>query len=129
MQRFELRRHVSRRLMAGRRIGSAPADRELEIAVLLHAKDDEALVRAACEVSDPSSESYGRVRTAEDVRRLVAPGYQDLDAVIAWLHDAGLTIEGPTGARTVIRARGTTEAISRALEAPFGAYEFPSRLF
>lgn len=122
MQRFELRRHVSRRLALGRRLGSASKSDTLRLSVLLHSKDGHALDQSAAAVSDPRSIEYGRFRTAEEVRRFVAPGYQDLDAVIAWLHDAGLTTEDPTGARTVIRAHGDAETISRALETPIGRY-------
>ncbi len=94
--------------------------------MLLHAKDPRALEDAVRAVSDPRSSEYGRFRTTEEVRQLVAPGYQDLDAVLAFLHDAGLTPEVPSGARTVVHARGTAEAISRAFDVPFGSYAFPS---
>jgi kumamolisin len=126
MRRFELVRHVSRRLAVGRRIGAPSAKDELRIAVLLHAKDPRALEEAVRAVSDPRSAEYGRFKTADDVRRLVAPGYQDLDAVLAWLHDAGLSPEPPAGARTVVHARGTLDAISRAFDVPFGAYALPA---
>lgn len=125
MRRFELKRHVSRRLTLGRRLGAAAATGEVTLSVLLHAKEDQALRDAVESVSDPTSDRYGRFLKPEEVRKLVAPGYQDLDAAIAWLHDAGLTTEEPTGARTVIRAHGTVEAASRALDAPFGLYSFP----
>jgi len=125
MRRFELVRHVSRRLALGRRVGAPSPDAELRIAVLLHAKDPRAFEDAVRAVSDPRSSEYGRFRTADEVRQLVAPGYQDLDAVLAWLHGAGLSPEPPTAARPVVHARGTLEAISRAFDVPFGTYAVP----
>ncbi|MEO7920876.1 MAG: protease pro-enzyme activation domain-containing protein, partial [Thermoanaerobaculia bacterium] len=129
MQRFELKRHVSRRLAQGRRLGAASPSDELRLAVLLHPKDDQALRDATHAVSDPASARYGKFLSAEEVRRLVAPGYQDTDAVVAWLNDAGLRTSEPTGARTVIEVRGTAEAVSRALDAPIGRFAFPTTMF
>lgn len=125
MQHFELTRHVSRRLSAGRRLGTPSPTEELSLSVLLHPKDDRVLRDTARSVSDPGSSSYGKFLTAEEVRRLIAPGYQDLDAVAAWLHNAGLQTDEPTGARTVIKARGTIDAISRAFQLSIGRYGFP----
>lgn len=122
MQRFELKRHVSRRLASARRLGAADPGAELSLSVLLHPKDGRALAEAVRDASDPSLPGYGRYFSAEELRRLVSPGWQDIDAVVAWLNDAGLSTEEPAGARTVIRAHGPVEKIARALEAPFGAY-------
>jgi hypothetical protein len=50
----------------------------------------------------------------------VAPGYQDLDAVLAWLAHAGLAAEDATGARMVVKAHGTIEQVARTFDVPFG---------
>jgi len=125
MQRYELKRHVSRRLRWGRRVGPAQPERELSLSVLLHAKDEDALEEALRAVSTPGGAEYGRYLRAEEVRHLIAPGYQDLDAVVAWLTGSGLTVDAVAGARTVVRARGSAEAVSRALEVPLAIYRFP----
>ncbi|HEV8267293.1 MAG TPA: protease pro-enzyme activation domain-containing protein, partial [Thermoanaerobaculia bacterium] len=124
MQRFELKRHVSRRLAFGRRVGAAVPSDEISIRVLLHPKDGHALADAVSAVCDPRRPSYGSFYTADEVRRLVAPGYQDLDAVLSWLHDSGLHTDEPVGARTVIRARGSVEKVSKMLDIPVGRYAF-----
>lgn len=127
MQLFELKRHVPRRLALSRRTGALSAGETVDFTVLLHPKDDHALADAARAVADPKSPEYGTYRSSEDVRRLVAPGYQDLDAVLAWLHDAGIATEEPKGAWTVVRARGTADAVSRLVDAPIGTYRRAGR--
>ena len=122
MQRFTLARHMSRRLTLCRRIGACPAEEELRITVLLHAKDARALREAVYAVSDPASASYGRHLSPEAVRDLVAPGYQDLDAVLAFLRDAGLRVDGVAGARTAVQASGPAGAVARAFDAPIGVF-------
>jgi kumamolisin len=122
MQRFTLARHMSRRLTLCRRIGPCPADAPVRISVLLHAKDARALRDAVRTVSDPKNASYGRHFTPDQVRDLVAPGTQDLDAVLAFLRGAGLRIEGVSGARTAVQASGPADAVARAFDAPIGLF-------
>jgi kumamolisin len=59
------------------------------------------------------------------VRDLIAPGYQDLDAVLAFLREAGLRVEGVSGARTAVQASGPAEAVARAFDAPIGVFATP----
>lgn len=127
MQRFELKRHVSRRLVTARRLGPADPNETICLSVLLHAKDESALADALHDVSNPKSPRYGAFLEAEELRRFVAPGYQDLDAVLAWLNDSGLKTEEPTGARTVIRASGSVADVARAFEVPVGRYALGTR--
>ena len=128
MQRFTLTRHMSRRLTLCRRVGPCPADAPVRISVLLHAKDGRALREAVHAVSDPKDAAYGRHLTPDQVRDLVAPGYQDLDAVLAFLHDSGLRVEGVSGARTAVQASGPAEAVARAFDAPIGLFAPPRGL-
>ena len=128
MQRFVLPRHVSRRLPLARRTGPCPPGEEIRFTVLLHAKDMRALREAAAAVADPKSSVYGRHLSPDEVRTLVAPGYQDLDAVLAFLRDAGLTVDGVTGARTAVQGHGPAEKISRAFDIPLGTYDLPRAL-
>ncbi len=125
MQRFTLARQMSRRLTLCRRVGSCPADAPVKITVLLHAKDARALRDAVHAVSDPKGASYGRHFTPDQVRDLVAPGYQDLDAVLAFLNDSGLRVDGVSGARTAVQASGPAEAVARAFDAPIGLFAAP----
>ena len=52
----------------------------------------------------------------------------DLDAVLAFLRDAGLTVDGVAGARTAVQGHGPAEKISRAFDVPLGTYELPRAL-
>lgn len=125
MQRFTLARQMSRRLTLCRRLGPCPAAEPLRITVLLHAKDARALRDAVRAVSDPRSATYGRHLSPDEVRDLVAPGYQDLDAVLAFLSDSGLRVDGVSGARTAVQASGPAEAVARAFDAPIGLFATP----
>ncbi len=125
MQRFTLARQMSRRLMLCRRVGPCPAEAPVRISVLLHAKDARALRDAVHAVADPKSASYGRHLAPDEVRDLIAPGYQDLDAVLAFLRDAGLRVEGVSGARTTVQASGPAETVVRAFDAPIGIFAPP----
>jgi kumamolisin len=128
LQRFVLPRHVSRRLPLCRRTGLCPPGEEIRFTVLLHAKDMRMLREAAAAVADPKSSVYGRHLSPDEVRTLVAPGYQDLDAVLAFLRDAGLTVDGVAGARTAVQGHGSAEKISRAFDIPLGSYDLPRAL-
>jgi kumamolisin len=125
VQRFTLVRHMSRRLTLCRRVGSCPADTPVRITVLLHARDGRALRDAVRAVSDPTDAAYGRHLSPDAVRDLVAPGTQDLDAVLAFLREAGLRVEGVSGARTAVQAIGPAEAVARAFDAPLGLFVPP----
>ena len=125
MQRFTLSRHMSRRLTLCRRVGPCAPETPVRISVLLHAKDARALRDAVHDVSDPKADGYGRHLSPDQVRDLVAPGYQDLDAVLAFLRDSGLRIEGVSGARTAVQASGPAEAVARAFDAPIGLFAAP----
>ena len=128
MQRFVLPRHVSGRLPLARRTGPCPAGEELRFTVLLHAKDARMLRDASRAVADPKSAVYGRHLSPEEVRALVAPGYQDLDAVLSFLRNAGLTVDSVAGARTAVQAHGPVEKIARAFDIPLGEYSLPPSL-
>jgi len=125
VQRFTLARQMSRRLTLCRRVGPCPADEPVRITVLLHAKDARALRDAVHAVSDPKDAAYGRHLSPDEVRDLVAPGTQDLDAVLAFLRDTGLRVEGVSGARTAVQASGPAEAVARAFDAPIGLFAPP----
>jgi kumamolisin len=105
-----------------------PPGEEIRFTVLLHAKDMRMLREAAAAVSDPRSSVYGRHLSPDEVRTLVAPGYQDLDAVLAFLRDSGLTVDGVAGARTAVQGHGPAEKVARAFDVPLGAYELPRDL-
>ncbi len=128
MQRFLLPRHVSRRLPLARRTGPCPPDEEIRFTVLLHAKDIRMLREAAHAVADPQSAVYGRHLSPDEVRALVAPGYQDLDAVLSFLRDAGLTVDGVAGARTSVQAHGPAEKVAHAFDVPIGVFDVPRSL-
>jgi len=128
VQRFTLARHMSRRLTLCRRVGPCAPEEPVRITVLLHAKDARALREAVIAVSDPRSAAYGRHLSPDEVRDLVAPGYQDLDAVLAFLRDAGLHVDGVSGARTAVQASGPAEAVARAFDAPIGRFAAPAAL-
>ncbi len=128
MQRFVLSRHVSRRLPLARRTGPCPSGDEVRFTVLLQAKDMRMLREAARAVSDPKSPVYGRFLSPDEVRSLVAPGYQDLDAVLSFLRDSGLTVDAVAGARAAVQAHGPAEKVARAFDVPIGAYDLPRSL-
>jgi kumamolisin len=125
VQRFVLSRHVSHRLPLARRTGPCPPGEEIRFTVLLHARDLRMLREAARAVADPKSAVYGRHLSPDEVCTLVAPGSQDLDAVLAFLRDAGLTVDGVAGARTAVQGHGPAEKIARAFDVPLGIYELP----
>src|SRR5450759_2407313 len=87
-----------------------------------------ALREAAAAVAARQSSVDGRHLSPDEVRTLVAPGHQDLDAVLAFLRDAGLTVDGVTGARTAVQGHGPAEKISRAFDIPLGTYDLPRAL-
>jgi len=125
VQRYVLPHHVSRRLPLARRTGPCPPGEEIRLTVLLHAKDLRMLREAASAVADPKSAVYGRHLSPDEVRTLVAPGYQDLDAVLSFLRDNGLTVDGVAGARTAVQAHGPAEKVARAFDVPLGVYDLP----
>ena len=128
MQRFVLTRHVSRRLPLARRTGPCPLGEEIRFTVLLQARDIRMLRDAARAVADPKSAVYGRHLSPEEVRTLVAPGLQDLDAVLSFLRDAGLAVDSVAGAGTAIQAHGSAEKVAQAFDIPIGVYDLPRSL-
>lgn len=96
------------------KVGSAPADQSVEIAVHLALKNTAGLKALVAELSVPGSKEYGRYLTTEEFAKRFAPAPAAVDAVTKMLDKAGMSNvhAGPQGAyvtatATVAQLRST----------------------
>jgi tripeptidyl-peptidase-1 len=61
--------------------------------------------------SNPAHPRYGRHLSWEEVNALVAPRYADVEAVVAWLQDAGVTKYEVMASRSWVRFAGSADAL------------------
>ena len=104
----------------GREVGPLPASRRLSLDVVLAPSNDVALQALLRTLYTPGSPGYhrwlGRGRFAE----LFGPSRGEIDAVEAWLHDAGLPDTSVSGSS--VRVSGSVAQVSSALGTSFAAY-------
>lgn len=106
------------------KVGTAPADQSVEIAVHLALKDTAGLKALVGEISTPTSKEYGRYLTNEEFAKRFAPAPATVDAVTKMLDQAGLSNvhAGPHGA--YVTATATVAQLRAAFHVTQNLYSY-----
>jgi tripeptidyl-peptidase-1 len=95
------------------------SQRTLDVIFALRQRNLDVLDRTFWAVSDPSNAKYGQHLTLEQIADMVAPTQQNIDAVIQWLNNNGVTDVSVLLSRDFIVATMTTAQASKLFKIEF----------
>ncbi|GAA0633844.1 S53 family peptidase [Kutzneria viridogrisea] len=99
----------------------------LTFRVYLKAKDQAGLEAAATAVSDPSSPSYRRFLSTDEVRTRFAPSAGTVEAVRTWLSSSGFGIGEIPSNNQYVEATGSAAQVQHAFGVNLGLYKVKDR--
>ena len=71
-------------------LGRADSTEIVTFTIALKQRNIEMLQKWVPDVSDPKSPNYGRYWTRDEINDFIAPSKQDIERVLAWLHEYGV---------------------------------------
>ncbi len=106
--------------------GKLPADRMMNLDVILPLRDQAGLDRLLSELYDPESPSYGRFLSVPEFTAKFGPTQADYDAVVAFAKDNGFTVTGGSRDGMEVQIRGPVSAIEAAFHVHMRTYHLPT---
>ncbi len=100
----------------------ADPNTKLKIVVGLKLRNEAELDAFLKEVSDPNSPSFRKYLSADEFTRRFSPRQNDVDRVVAFLREFGITVIQVTPNRTLIEAEGTVQQLERAFAVEINEY-------
>jgi subtilase family serine protease len=107
------------------KVGPLPADKHLQLAIVLPLRkqaDAEVLAKA---LSDPKSPSYRKFLSVKDFTDRFGPTQADYDALIRFVTQSGMTVKGTHANRLVLSVDAPVSAINEAFNVTMGVYKHP----
>lgn len=106
--------------------GKLPADRMMNLDVILPLRDQAGLDRLLSELYDPESPSYGRFLSVPEFTANFGPTQADYDAVVAFAKDNGFTVTGGSRDGMEVQIRGPVSAVEAAFHVHMRTYHLPT---
>lgn len=125
--RHAVRGSVPRWATSQRDRGAADGRQDVTVRVYLPLRDADGAAAVARAVSTPGSPSYGRHLTPAQFRARFAPSRARVDAVKAFLRDAGLQVDEVPANNTSVAATGTLATAARAFDVRVHRYAYRGR--
>ncbi|HVM61752.1 MAG TPA: protease pro-enzyme activation domain-containing protein [Verrucomicrobiae bacterium] len=107
-------------------VGRLPSSTNLDLAIALPLRNQEALARLLQQQYDPTSPKYHHWLTAEQFAAEFGPTEQDYEAVIGFARENGLTVTGTHPNRTLVDVRGPVANIERTFQVTLRTYPHPA---
>lgn len=104
------------------RVNHAEGTEEMDIIVSLNLRDEAALNQLLSDMRDPASPQYRKFITAEEFARRFAPATSDVDKVVSFLKEYGITVTEISPNRTLVSATGTVSQLERAFGVTINKY-------
>lgn len=104
------------------RVNHADGNEKMEIVVSLDLRDEAGLNQLLADMRDPASPNYRKFITAPEFARRFAPTNSDVDRVVSFLKEYGLTVTEVSPNRTLISASGTVSQLERAFGVTINRY-------
>jgi subtilase family serine protease len=105
------------------KVGTPDSASKLTFRVYLKSADQANLEAAATAVSDPTSASYRKFLTTDQVRSRFSPTEGEVSAVRDWLSSAGFTAGGVPANNLYVEATGTVAQVQHAFGVTLGEYK------
>ncbi|MGD0778651.1 MAG: protease pro-enzyme activation domain-containing protein [Candidatus Solibacter sp.] len=110
----------------GRDLGRAAADLPMErIQMQLSSSPEQeaALAQLLADQHDPASPHFQEWLTPEQFGERFGPAQQDIDAIVAWLQDAGFQVDEVGRGRRTLEFSGTASQVERAFHTEMRHYQ------
>jgi subtilase family serine protease len=104
------------------RAGDAEAAKKLSFRVYLKMRDRAGAEATARAVSDPSSATFRKYLSTDQVRQRYAPQASSVSAVRSWLQSGGFQLGQVPANNLYVEATGTVAAVERAFGVDLGMY-------
>ncbi len=110
------------------KVGSADADRRVEIALFLNFRNQSVLKNLIVEQSNPRSVHYGEYLTPEQFHRQFSPAAQDVAKVQRMLRQMGFVVEATPDSGLFVKASGTVSQIKAAFDVSQELYAYKGKV-
>jgi subtilase family serine protease len=107
-------------------IGRLPGSTNLDLAIGLPLRNQDALARLLQQLYDPASVNYHHFLTPEQFAAQFGPTAADYQAVIAYAEANGFKVTGRHPNRTILDVRGSVDVIEKALHVTMRMYHHPT---
>lgn len=97
-----------------------------DVMLTLPLRNQGELSRLVAAQRDPSSSDYRRFLSPQEFNRRFAPTPASVNEVAAWARSHGLSVVSVTGTRTLLRIRGSTQAMGAAFGITLHDYRNPA---
>jgi subtilase family serine protease len=104
------------------KVSDANGSDRMQFRVYLNLRDRAGVEATAQAVSDPSSASFRRYLSADDVKARFAPTDASVSAVKAWMHSQGFTAGYVPANNQFVEATATVSQVERAFGVDLGIY-------
>jgi kumamolisin len=120
-------RHVREVTRAGEAqpVGPLPADRIMNLDVVLLLRDQAGLEGLLKEIYDPTSPSYRHFLTVPEFTERFGPSQEDYDAVVRFARSNGFTVVGGTHDGMDVQIKGPVSAVETAFHVSLRSYQHP----
>ncbi|MGA2005502.1 MAG: protease pro-enzyme activation domain-containing protein, partial [Terriglobales bacterium] len=127
-QQTLMTRHVREVTLNGQSkfLGSLPANKILQLDVVLPLRDQAGLDAFLREIQDPNSAQYRQFLTVAEFTERFGPSQQDYDAVRQYAKSHGLKVVGGSRDGMEVQVKGTVAAIESAFHVTLQTYQHPT---
>lgn len=105
----------------------ADSKEKLKIVVGLKLRNEDELDRLLKDLGDPNSSSFGQHLTPAQFAERFSPTPGDIDRVLAFLNEYGITVLSVSANRTLIEAEGTVAQLEQAFSVQINEYTASSQ--
>jgi subtilase family serine protease len=123
-----LTRHVREATRAGHTpaIGHLPADKIMQLDVVLPLRDPAGLKAFLKDVYDPTSFSYRHFLTVPEFTERFGPSQADYDAVVSFVKANGFEVTGGSRDGMEVQIKGPVSAVEKAFHVTMFSYQHPT---
>jgi subtilase family serine protease len=107
-------------------VGRLPGTTNLDLAIGLPLRNQNALARLLQQLYDPASVNYHHFLTSDQFAEQFGPTEADYQAVIAYAEANGFKVTGTHPNRTILDVRGSVDVIEKALHVAMRTYQHPT---
>ena len=107
-------------------VGRLPGTTNLDLAIGLPLRNQEALTNLLQQIYDPASPNYRHFLTPAQFTEQFGPTEKDYQAVIAYAGANGFKVTGTHPNRTILDVRGSVDGIEKALHLTMRTYQHPT---
>ncbi len=107
-------------------LGSLPADKVMQLDVVLPLRDPAGLKAFLSDVYDPTSFSFRQFLTPQEFTERFGPTQADYDTVLAYLRGKGLEVVGGSRDGMEVQVKGPVTAIESAFHVKMLTYQHPT---